>query len=235
MAMEKHCYGLEWIDEDALYEVTEHAFAGVIELAKDAALRTPPDPFTIVVQAVIFDQDANSMMAFEKLRAINKSISNAVGNWHQAVLGLAEGWNNLGSNGGGVDLMATGSAGEKPMAIEVKNRYNTIKGSDEKNMWDKLETISKANGAPSYIVQIVPKTPERYDRPWRVSCRTEKPNIRCCDGATAYAKAFGVENALEELYKVFPRILEDVIGGESFDDAGMFEYFLISMPCEVSK
>lgn len=230
MAAGKHCYGLDWIDEDSLYEVTEHAFSKVVRLAESTLLRTPPDPFTIVVQAVIFNQDADSMMAFEKLRAINKSISNAVVNWHQAVLGLAEGWENLGGNGGGVDLMATCSTSEKPMAIEVKNRYNTIKASDEKNMWDKLDTIAKANGAPSYIVQIVPKTRERYDRPWKVSGRKERASVRCCDGATAYANAFGVENALEELYKAFPRILEDVTGEGSFDDAGMFEYFLGSMP-----
>ena len=54
--------------------------------------------------------------------------------------------------------------------------------------------------------------------------------MRCCDGATAYTWAFGKENALQELYMAFPRILKDVAEGEPFEDEGMFEYFLISMP-----
>ena len=57
-----------------------------------------------------------------------------------------------------------------------------------------------------------------------------KETVRCCDGATAYTWAFGKENALQELYMAFPRILKDVAEGEPFEDEGMFEYFLISMP-----
>ena len=230
MHQPKHSYGLDWIDQDALFAATKHCFEKVIEKAKDSALQTPPDPFTIVVQAVIFNQNAESMMAFEKLRAINKSISNAVGNWHQEVLGLAEGWETLGSTGGVVDLMVKTAQGSGQMAVEVKNRYNTIKASDEKDMWDRLDMLARSNGTTSYIVQIVPKTPKRYDLPWRVSGRTPRENVRCCDGATAYAWAFGCENALEELYDAFPLILEDVLGVDSFDTVGFSEYFVVSMP-----
>ena len=232
MKQTKRSYGLDWIDEEKLYEITKHAFSEVIKKAEQAKLQAPPDPFTIVVQAVIFNQSAESMMAFEKLRAINKSISNAVGNWHQAVLGLADGWENLGSAGGVVDLMVRETPDAKPMAVECKNRFNTIKGSDEKNMWDKLDNLARANGATSYIVQIVPKKPERYDRPWKVSGRPVRENVRCCDGATAYARAFKREKALEELYAAFPSILEDVVDKGNFDASGMREYFVISMPCD---
>lgn len=225
-----HSYGLDWIDEDALFEVTKHCFSRVIELAKDTKLQAPPDPFTIVTQAVLFDQNAESMMAFEKLRAINKSISNAVGNWHQGVLGLAEGWEDLGSNGGVVDLMVRDTPTARPIAVEVKNRFNTIKSSDEKNMWDKLDTLARSNGSKAYLVQIVPQKPERYDRPWNVSGRQQRETVRCCDGATAYTWAFKRENALEELYIVFPDVLADVIGRDDFNSSGMSEYFLISMP-----
>ena len=230
MSDRDHSYGLDWINEQKLFEVTKHSFERLAKLASSQSLKTPPDPFTIMVQAVLFDQSAESMMAFEKLRAINKSISNAVGSWHQAVLGLAEGWKDLGCSGGDVDLMVRESSDAEPIAVEVKNRYNTIKASDEKHMWDKLESFSKMHGSSSYLVQIVPKTPERYDRPWKVSGRPVKETVRCCDGATAYTWAFGKENALQELYMAFPRVLKDVAEGEPFEDEGMFEYFLISMP-----
>ena len=231
--MSVHDYGLEWIDQDALYEVTEHAFRNVIDKAESGDLQAPPDPFSTLTQAVLFDQSIESMMAFEKLRGINKSISNAVGNWHQAVLGLAEGWENLGSSGGVVDLFVSSSEAKRAMAVEVKNRYNTIKASDEKKVWDTLDTLARANGTTSYIIQIVPKTPERYDRPWKVSGRDERDHVRCCDGVTGYAWAFGRENALIELYEAFPKILADVRHKPSkqpLDSEEMIKWYYISMP-----
>lgn len=230
MNSKTHQYGLDWIDQDKLYEVTKHVFRNAIKKAQSASLEAPPDPFTIVTQAVLFEQSADSMMAFEKLRGVNKTISNAVGNWHQAVLGLADGWENLGSTGGGVDLKVIKDDSTHPISVEVKNRYNTIKSSDEKDMWDKLDLLAKANESVSYLIQIVPKTPERYDRPWNVSGRNPNDRVRCCDGATAYTWAFGKENALEELYRAFPAIFSEIID-VNFPDAQEFiEYYVISMP-----
>lgn len=229
MSNTKHDYGLDWIDQDKLYAITEKVFASSIRKVGETKLSAPPDPFTIATQAVLFNQDPSSMMAFEKLRSVNKTISNAVGNFHQEVLGLADGWENLGTSGGVVDLIVRETPTSKPIHVEVKNRYNTIKASDEKEIWDKLDMLARTNNSTSYIVQIVPKTPERYDRPWVVSGRPKKGNVRCCDGATAYAWAFGIDNALEQLYEVFPDILSDVIGA-SYNKSGMMKYYLISMP-----
>ncbi len=228
--MSEHSYGLDWIDEDALYELTKRIFSKIIDQVNSESLKTPPDPFAIVAQAVLFNQSTDAMMAFEKLREINKSLSNAVGNWHQAVLGLADGWENLGSNGGVVDLMVSEDSSSKPVAVEVKNRYNTIKASDEKNIWDKLDMLAKSHGSVAYLVQIVPKTLERYDRPWKVSGRSESDRVRCCDGATAYAWAFYRHDALKELYEAFPDILNEVVGGRDFDKTGMMQYFAMSIP-----
>lgn len=229
MAGKIHRYGLDWIDEDELYAIVEHVFASSIEKAESSKLATPPDPFTIAAQAVLFDQPADSMLAFEKLRGVNKTISNAVGNFHQSVLGLAEGWDNLGANGGVVDLIVRETSNSKPIHVEVKNRYNTIKASDEKDVWDKLDMLARTNGSKSYLVQIVPKEPSRYDRPWNVSGRPEREHVRCCDDATAYAWAFHRDNALKELYEVFPDILSEVLG-RRYDKTGMVKYYAISMP-----
>lgn len=225
----RHNYGLEWIDEDALFEIVKRVFESSVKKARTSSLQAPPDPFTIAVQAVLFDQPAESMMAFEKLRSINKTISNAVGNLHQSVLGLAEGWTNLGASGGVVDLVVREAPDAKPIHVEVKNRYNTIKASDEKEVWDKLDMLARTNNSVSYLVQIVPATPERYDRPWKVSGRPQRDHVRCCDGATAYAWAFRREDALKELYEVFPDILSDVLG-RHYCKEGLIDYYAISMP-----
>lgn len=215
----EHEYGLDWIDQDELFRVTEHTFENVIHDSKSHAKGNPPDPFTLMAQAAIGGSSVENILSFEIQRRINKSLSNSVGLWHQHVLGLADGWEDLGSNGGGVDLRTVEGYRDarfgKPIFAEVKNRFNTIKASDEKNLWDTLDLTAKTNNAVSYVFQIVPKTVERYDREWRVSGRPEKGTVRCCDGATAYEMVFNRKNALYELYEAFPCILADVLGDDS--------------------
>lgn len=222
-------YGLDWIDQEALFEITEKIFRNAITKVSNSNFAAPPDPFSIAAQAVLLGQSASSMNEFEKLRAANKTISNAVGNYHQAVLGLAPGWENQGTSGGVVDLIVHDKETLKPIYVEVKNRYNTIKASDEKELWDRLETLARANATTSYLIQIVPETKERYDRAWKVSGRIPRESVRVIDGATAYAWAFGKETALAELYEAFPDILADVLGRD-YDKAGMFAFYLMSMP-----
>ncbi|WP_201772594.1 Eco47II family restriction endonuclease [Bifidobacterium catenulatum] len=211
-----HDYGLDWIDQDALYEKTKHVFESAINKKKEKK-SNPPDPFTLVAQSIISESTLENVLHFEVERKINKTLSNSVGLWHQHILSLAPGWVDLGSNGGGIDLKMepgfTDSRFGKPLVAEVKNRFNTIKASDEKEVWDTLDLAAKTHGAIAYIFQIVPKTSERYDRPWKVSGRPEKENIRCCDGATAYDIVFQRDNALHDLYEVFPLIMDDILDG----------------------
>ena len=123
-----HDYGLNWIDQNALYNITEHVFKKAIK-AQSSKRKNLPDPFTLVAQAVIGDETLDSVLEFESIRVINKTLSNNVGLWHQSVLSLAPKWENLGSSGGGIDLkMKDGCLDErfnKPLVAEVKNRFNT--------------------------------------------------------------------------------------------------------------
>ena len=82
----KHSYGLDWIDEDALYEVTKLSFSKVFSPVKRKPL--PPDPFTLVGQAVLAGEAVSQARLFEKERSLNKTLSDNVGYWHQRVLGV---------------------------------------------------------------------------------------------------------------------------------------------------
>lgn len=206
-------YGLPWIDERKLFEVTDHVFGKMA--SQKRAEKLPADPFTLIAQAKLLDEPLSTILAFDDLRARNKSLSNAVGLWHQKVLGLSPHLVELGANGGGVDLRTAPGyvlpRWDKPAFFEVKNRFNTIKASDEKELWDRLDLLARGNGAVSYVVQIIPRDAQRYDRPWAPSGRRPRETVRCCDGVTAYAMVFGREQALRELYAALPKILDDVI------------------------
>lgn len=209
-----HDYGLTWVDNDKLYHEVENAFSKILGISKASKQELPPDPFLIVAQAVVTDTTFQDGLAFEEIRKVNKSLSNALGNMHQGILSIAPNWESLGTTGGVLDIRTKPGYVHprfgKPVVAEVKNRFNTIKSSDEKEVWDKIDQASRLSGAQGYLFQIIPRTAERYDEPWEPSGRMAKPNVRFCDGATAYEIVFEYKDALYELYKALPSILADV-------------------------
>ena len=229
-------YGLSWIDQDGLFEVTKKMYLSVTKKKDDQ----PLDPFTMLVQARTSGEQLADMLPFEMLRSKNKTVSNAVGLWHQRVLGLSEIWNELGSNGGVLDLKSVegwkSPKFNKPLYAEVKNRFNTIKASNEKVMWDELDNAARMNGAVSYLIQVIPEKPEAYDRQWIPSGRQGRDIFRCCDGVTGYAMSFGRDDALLQLFKALPLVIEDVrvdLGepiSSVVDCEGMEELFLKVFP-----
>lgn len=234
---ENHSYGLDWIDEDALYEVTRLSFEKAFKKIESAkrGKTLPPDPFTLVAHAVLGGEGLAQAQIFEEQRSFNKTLSGNVGYWHQRVLGLAKNWAETGASGGSIDLRTKPGflhpLHEKPLFAEVKNRFNTIKASDEKNIWDNLDALARASDAIAYLFQIVPKTPEQYDRPWKVSGRSEKSIVRVCDGVTAYALVFERPTALHEIYMALPRIFSDITGqGVKLDEKEMEDLFTTSLP-----
>ncbi len=214
MANGVHDYGLDWVDNDKLYHAVENAFSRLLGITGPKKQELPPDPFLIVAQALVTDTTFQDGLAFEEIRKLNKSLSNAIGDMHQKILGIAPNWESLGTTGGVLDIRTKPGYVHptigKPIVAEVKNRFNTIKSSEEKEVWDKIDQAARLTNSQGYLFQIVPKTPERYDRPWEPSGRTAKSTVMCCDGATAYEIVFEHKDALRELYDALPAILADV-------------------------
>ena len=210
----KHSYGLSWIDEDKLYRATLDCFSKVLGLSKGNK-DNPPDPFTIVAQSMVTNTTLEANLAFETVRKTNKTLSNAVGNFHQRVLGLSPNWESTGASGGLIDLRTVHGYLHprfgKPVVAEVKNRFNTMKAVEEPGVWDKIDHASKVmGGAQGYLFQITPKTPERYDKEWTPSNRVPRDHIRVCDGATAYELVFSIPAAMKELYLALPEVFLDI-------------------------
>ncbi len=210
----KHTYGLSWVDEETLYQTTLDCFSKALGLSKGSA-ENPPDPFTLVAQAMVTNTTLEANLVFEAVRKVNKSLSNAVGSFHQCVLGLSPNWESMGKSGGLVDLRTVHGYLHprfgKPVVAEVKNRFNTIKASEEAGVWDKIDHASKVMGnAQGYLFQITPKMPERYDKKWAPTNRVARDHIRVCDGATAYELVFGVPTAMKELYLALPEVFLDI-------------------------
>lgn len=223
-ARKTYSYGLGWINSNDLFDVTKKHFEKVY-YAFDEPLdvsnsRNPIDPFTALFQlggAPALDYE--SWVAAEKNRQVIKSLQNAVGAWHQSVLGLADGWVNRGVSGTVYDVeslkpqLGFGDDPDVPknVIIEVKNKFNTIKASDEHLTHSSLHQQAKSRpNTVAYLVQIVPKNRTRYNERWVPSKAFDSPQVFRMDGATAYDLIFQQSNALEQLYGILPAVLQDV-------------------------
>lgn len=232
---------LKWIaDKDLEDEVSKILFAantGILKATSEFD-NNVIDPFSIVFEMAGFGIDTvNQWEINEKSRKAQKTLSNSFGTFHQGILGHVEGWIDLGT-GNSADILCE----ERKILAEVKNKFNTVKGSEQIAVFNHLESlimpiVSKYHGYTAYYVEIVPrpkgKKPQVYDIPFTPSdskTKTKKaanPKIRKIDGKSIYELVTGDPNALVDLYNILPAVIQK-ISGELFEKAeviAMQNYF----------
>ncbi len=149
------------------------------------------DPFSSIVIASVLEIDTSSdLLGAQALRTTMGGISNAVGAFHQTILGAVPGW---ADHDFGYDLENR----ERRTLAEVKNKHNTMNAANRKQVIDDLETAirQKERGWTAYLVQIVPKKPERF----KEKLVLNRP-VYEIDGASFYALATGSPTALQDVY-----------------------------------
>ena len=219
----QHGYGLTWINSEDLFRVTLKSFENVFARANQdfdpQESKNAIDPFGAVLLMGATGIDYRTWVDVENSRQVGKTLQNAVGNWHQAVLGLAQGWQDKGASGTIYDIESEGEVtgfGENPqkavkVIAEVKNKYNTIKASDEAKTHERLREQAKSRGnSIAYLIQIVPKSADPYERRWMPSNVRSSDRVYVMDGYTAYSKIFKYQSALRELYEILPALMQDV-------------------------
>lgn len=203
----------ELIDEQVLVDIAAKSFKSVIQKnMKTDAEKITAEPTLAIARSLLTPSTVEQSLLADRLVNITKSLQNAVGNFHQEVLGAFNNWESTGSSGGSFDIRSLEPnplAGGKKVLAEVKMRYNTIKASDEKIVFDNLRNAYIHNGRNdhiSYLVQVIPKNLQPYDEPWKVSNREPDPNVRAIDGVSAYHLVSGDPTALRQLLEEFPNI-----------------------------
>ena len=185
------------------------------------------DPFIGLFEMAILKINPQEWIKREINRQFNKAVSNALGKFHQELLGCVDGWKDLGQNKG-VDLVCE----EKKIIAEIKNKHNTEKGDKKYDTYRRLnDAIS--NGAyknfTAYVVYIIPKTPKRYDifyAPGKTKSNTvENKRIRQIDGASFYNLVTNVNDALEQIYKTLPTVIKDAGNDWELDTNQTDDYF----------
>lgn len=211
---------------------------------KDDFYKNTLDVFSAALTGIFKEQSWDEWVEEEKIRQVQKTLQNKVGELHQKVLATIPDIKDLGTKQI-LDL----ESNEKKFVAEIKNKHNTTKGDHLVRVYDaiaaKLETMPE--DTIGYFVAILPPNGKKYDEEFRPSDNTKKPpkdatkediktftenvkrrpsnpRIRKIDGQTFYEKITGNPNALRELYLMLPALISEVLKEESIDKSKKFEY-----------
>lgn len=174
------------------------------------------DPFTAFFEMAGFNLDHKAWSENEMTRQAQKTLQNHIGTFHQNILGRIAGWNNL-ATGSVIDLVNH----DLKIIAEVKNKYNTISGGKLADLYTTLDSLvmpkaSSYKDYTAYYVSIIPRKPERFNRPFTPSDKNkgtrcqENMLIREIDGSSFYTLATGSPNALQNLYDALPHVVKAI-------------------------
>jgi hypothetical protein len=214
---------LKWINDAELNaEVRQLLF--IAKEAKNTAItefgKNIIDPFSSIFEMSGFEINYEAWFKNETTRQAQKTLQNHIGDFHQNILGYANGRTNM-KVGNVIDLLSN----DNKIIAEVKNKYNTISGGKLSDLYDSLDGLVSPKSSiykafTAYYVAVIPKKAERYNKPFTPSNKDKgercpvNENIREIDGASFYSLVTGSENALENLFDVLPDVIFECSEGK---------------------
>ncbi|NMG22591.1 Eco47II family restriction endonuclease [Brasilonema bromeliae] len=208
---------LSYIADDDLKSAVKIVVDCILETqqkAEEAMYKNVIYPFSAIFDGAVQGFDLNDWLTKERARQSQKTVQNQIGYFHQNILGSIPGWRVLPQ---GFDICND----TRQIFAEIKNKYNTVKGSDKFGIYDYLSNRLNEpdyQGFTAYYVEIIPNTKKPYDRAFTPSDRTTSTRrplnekIRQISGQAFYDMATGVPGALSMLFNVLPDVIGEVSG-----------------------
>lgn len=212
---------LPFIANSELYRHVETVL-GVAREAKERSEKNLStnviDPFSALFDVSCQDISFAEWMKQEKSRQMQKTLQNAIGSFHQSIIGSIYGWKNLNTG-----VIADVVNNEKKIIAEIKNKYNTTKGNHKTKVYEDLKMLTDGEyaGYVAYYVEVIPKGKKTYNILFAPSDNKKHKrkaahrNIRVIDGKTFYALATSYPDALKDLYMTLPKVIADIQGKSS--------------------
>ena len=211
---------LPYVSDEDLYREIK-AVLDVAAVATDSAEKklysNVVDPFSAVMDAMRQGITLSDWLEQEKARQAQKSMQNALGTFHQKILGCVDGWEDLGS-GGVLDLKQDADK----IIAEIKNKHNTTKGNHKKEIYNDIHSLinSSYQGYTGYYVEVIPKSKAPYDKPFTPpdnvngGTKTKNDSIRVIDGRSFYKLVTGIDDALDLFYGVLPEVISEILNND---------------------
>ncbi|MGL5750128.1 MAG: Eco47II family restriction endonuclease [Paraclostridium sp.] len=205
---------LDFISDDKLMECIEFLYEKYTHVAESMDLKkfhkNKLDPIKFSFDMAFKGITEEQKILEEIYRQQDKSISNHIGKFHEKVIANIDGFSLVNN---GLDI----AKDDKTIFVEVKNKHNTIKGEDKKNVHKKLQDIADENpDAVCYVVHIIGK--DSYNRTWEFTSGKGNKKKEYCDERVReitadkfYEIATGKKDAFYQLCKVIPLAIDDYI------------------------
>jgi hypothetical protein len=143
----------------------------------------------------------------ESTRQKDKTVNNAIGEFHQMLLGGVDGWTDLGS--GDITKLDL-KKNDNSIFMELKNKDNTVNGDSGTKVREKLLVQIKKHNALGYFAYLVPKNGKSQELDWKSRKLENHKNLRRLSGAKVYEIITGKPNALEQVWMALPLVLKDI-------------------------
>ncbi|MBT1035083.1 Eco47II family restriction endonuclease [Canibacter sp. lx-45] len=208
--MKTYSYGIDFFDDETLESEVEKIFTSLDRAIKSNPHKNIMDPFLAIFEATYNKISIEEWLDMETSRQFNKTLSNAIGAFHQNLLGALPGWTSTGRSGGVIDIVHKEEFGVtgRPAIGEVKNKFNTLNASGKQTLYDNFQDALKWNykGYNCYLVEVIQKTP-KPQHPWKVANRGEREDIRLISASEVYKISTGDDQAFSKFFTAVNELL----------------------------
>jgi translation elongation factor EF-G len=153
------------------------------------------------------DLDEETLIEAEILRQIDKSINNAIGTFHEEVLGGIIGFEK--GNLSGYDIKAQNNT----LFADIKNKHNTMNSSAAESLFQKLSKYAdKYPKSKCYWVQILATS--SFNEKWEASLNGtsyKHDRVYKISGDQFYKLLSKQDDAFFQLYKSLPKAIADFL------------------------
>lgn len=165
------------------------------------------DTFKLTFDANFNDLSEETLIETEIMRQIDKAINNAIGTFHEEILGGISGFEK--GTLSGYDIKAI----DNSLFADIKNKHNTMNSSSAESLYQKLSHYAdKYPRAKCYWVQILATS--SFNEAWEASLNGKyykHKRVYKISGDQFYALLSQQDDALFQLYKCLPKAIKDYL------------------------
>jgi len=187
-----------------LYQSYQEAKKG---FSKSKFYKNKVDTFKLVFDSKFNELSEEELIKLEMSRQIDKSVNNAIGTFHEDVLGGIKGYSN--GKLSGYDIKAD----DDMLFAEIKNKHNTMNSSSAESAFQKLARFADDNKqAKCYLVQILAK--KSFLHKWEAIINGKEyshSRVYIISGDRFYELLTGDSSTFYQLYNALPNAVNDFL------------------------
>lgn len=154
---------VDFVTDDHLLLCIEHLHKAYIKAKREFTTKkfykNKVDSFKLTFDSKFNQLTEEQLIKLEMARQIDKSVNNAIGSFHEMVLGGISGYEN--GNLSGYDIRAK----DNSLFADIKNKHNTMNSSSSESLFQKLARYADDyKEARCYWVQIL--STKSFDERW---------------------------------------------------------------------